>query len=111
MLAWYIWWKYHQIESTEDLSDTVLKTNELYYFLFWSELKPTLTSAVRDTNPMDTDGSTPLHEAARNGHLEICEMIADKFVDKNPKDQKGRTPYHEAAQWGRVQVCAWFISW
>ena len=56
---------------------------------------------------MDTDGSTPLHEAARNGHLEICEMIADKFVDKNPKDQKGRTPYHEAAQWGRVPVCAW----
>ena len=28
-----------------------------------------------DKNPQDFHGKTPLHEAARNGHLSVCQLI------------------------------------
>ena len=40
--------------------------------------------------------TTPLHIAARRGHVEICRMIMDHLEDKNPKNDWGRTPLHLA---------------
>jgi len=53
--------------------------------------------------------TTPLHEAARNGHLEICKLIMETIDDKNPAIRKRRkdgwTPLHEAAENGHLEVC------
>ena len=55
-------------------------------------------------NPKDLDGVTPLHQAAKGGHLQICRAIIEKLVDKNPKCNVGMTPLHYAAERGRVGV-------
>ena len=50
-------------------------------------------------NPANENGETPLHLAAKNGHLEICKLILDGLgKTKNPVDKKGRTPLHHAAR-------------
>ena len=42
--------------------------------------------------PSDIDGNTPLHGAAENGHLNICQLIMDCVEIKNPKNNIGKTP-------------------
>ena len=36
-----------------------------------------------DKNPNDIYGLTPLHQAAENGHLSICQLIVENVDDKN----------------------------
>ena len=50
-------------------------------------------------------GWTPIHQAAENGHEQVCKLIMDKIKDKNPADLKGRTPLHIAAKNGYLPVC------
>ena len=42
------------------------------------------------------NGQTPLHIAAENGHLEICEFLTICLLtmckNTNPKDNHGKTP-------------------
>ena len=48
-------------------------------------------------------GTTPLHMAAMNGHLEVCKLV--RYVkDKNPRDYAGNTPLHLAAIDGHSAV-------
>ena len=49
-------------------------------------------------------GSTVLHEAAIEGHLEICKLIVSEVNDKNPLDNQGRTPLHLAAMQGHFEI-------
>ena len=50
-------------------------------------------------------GVTAFHIAARNGSLEICELIIDHLEDKNPADYNGITPFHNASEKGHFDVC------
>ena len=47
---------------------------------------------VDDKNPRSDFGWTPLHSAARGGHLEICELITSNVEEKDPPDDNGMTP-------------------
>jgi ankyrin repeat protein len=50
-----------------------------------------------DVNPICADGFTPLHIAAENGHLEICQLILrnmEKKMLKNPRNTSKTTPLH-----------------
>ena len=58
--------------------------------------------ANRDEGGMMT---TPLHEAAISGHLDICSLILDQVEEKNPKDIYGETPLHYAAINGHLDIC------
>ena len=58
-----------------------------------------------DKNPGEFGGWTPLHDAAKNGHLEICRLIAQHLEDKNPRDVIGWTPLHWAAEHGHFKIC------
>ena len=63
-----------------------------------------------DRNPRDNHGQTPLHLAAKNGHLKVCKAIIKEANDKNPKDNQGMTPFHFAALVGHEKICKVFMS-
>ena len=65
---------------------------------------------VIDRNPRDNHGQTPLHLAAKNGHLKVCKAIIKEADDKNPKDNRGMTPFHIAALMGHEKICKVFMS-
>ena len=75
---------------------------------------------TEDKNPRDVDGQTPLHIAAENGCLDICELILKNpdVKDKNPRlgnrwvrDLKGETPLHLAAKGGHLEVCQLILTY
>jgi len=51
-----------------------------------------ILNMVEEKNPKSKHGFTPLHEAARYGHIEIAKMILDVVDDKSPKNCYGETP-------------------
>lgn len=64
---------------------------------------------LKDTNPRDENAITPLHRAAKRGHLNMCQLILKSFKGKtnqsrNPKDDEGITPLHHAARSGYLDV-------
>ena len=46
---------------------------------------------LTNKNPEATSGITPLHWAAKHGHLDICKLIMENAIDKNPGDIHGNT--------------------
>lgn len=52
----------------------------------------------------DSEGETALHEAAEEGHLEVCQYLIDNGARVNAVDDDGETPLHEAASEGRLDV-------
>ena len=71
-----------------------------------------LLGEVRDKNPKDKYGYTPLHYAAETGKLSVVRYIMScKGVkDKNPKDCCGDTPLHNAAEFGHYAVCKLIVE-
>ena len=63
-------------------------------------------SVLNATRGMDT----PLHFAAENGFLEICEMLMENMNEKNPKNNASRTPLHLAAEKGHFEVCRLIVE-
>ena len=59
---------------------------------------------------MDNYGGTPLHNAACNGHLDVCKLIIEEVGKKNPGDNRGETPLHNAACNGHFDVCKLIIT-
>ena len=60
---------------------------------------------LEDKNPKSEDGTTPLHNAAKNGHLEAFKTICSKVKEKSPKDDTGKTPFdyaYEKKHWGII---------
>ena len=55
-----------------------------------------------------TVGWTPLHFAARSGHVEVCRLII-KYAD-NPETPNGLTPLHYAARYGHFEVCKLIVE-
>ena len=69
-----------------------------------------IATNLKNTNPKDCFGDTPLHEAARWGHIDICQSIIANikkkyfwyFTNVNPKNVDGITPLHVAARFGHL---------
>ena len=45
-----------------------------------------------DKNPLDQNGRTPFHYAAKSGQLDICKAFVANLDDINQADQDGDTP-------------------
>ena len=58
-----------------------------------------------DVNAKDEVGYTSLHDAANNGHLEICELLIKHGADVNTKNEWGETTLHQAAEEGYIDIC------
>jgi ankyrin repeat protein len=57
-----------------------------------------------DANAADSNGYTPLHEAAWRGHLDVVHLLLECKADVKATDSEGDTPLHHAARNGHVDV-------
>ena len=69
-----------------------------------------MLNGLKNKNPRNNEGLTPLHIIASKGNLKICEFIIGCIKDKNPKDSKRRTPLHFAAIEGHTSVCELIVK-
>ncbi|KAK3742095.1 hypothetical protein QZH41_017551, partial [Actinostola sp. cb2023] len=65
--------------------------------------------ALAEANPLnisDTDdtNTTPLHEAAKKGHRNVCKYLMRLGADVTSKDSNRWTPLHHAASSGHVRT-------
>ena len=60
--------------------------------------------------PQDMYGSTPLHLAAMEGHMDIVELFLDRGVDKILNNNMKRLPLHYAAANGHVEICRMLLK-
>ena len=66
-----------------------------------------------DKNPKNNhSGVTPLHLAAKHGHLDICEYIIDLITPNEvaAESQNSWTALHHAAEKGHTQICQLIIG-
>lgn len=61
-------------------------------------VKSLVTSQGADVNARDERGSTPLIEAARYGHEDICRVLIAAGADVKAKDNDGKTALMLAIQ-------------
>ena len=61
-------------------------------------------------NPSDSEGITPLHLAAKNGHRSVCELIMDMIEMYPGNHEFNHTPLHFAAEMGHYDLCNFFID-
>lgn len=55
-------------------------------------------------------GTTPLHLAAQNNHVEVCELFAKSGMFNDARNKVDRTPMHMAASEGHYQVAEVLIK-
>ena len=61
-------------------------------------------------NAKDTDGLTPLHKAAWNGHLTVVTALVAAGADTAAKDNDGFTPIVKAKNQGKANVVTYLTS-
>jgi len=64
----------------------------------------TLVELGADKEAKSVNGSTPLHRAAYNGHVEAATALVALGADVQAKAADGATPLHEAAYSGHVEA-------
>ena len=72
-------------------------------------VKQHLASGV-NVNAKIKHGSTPLHNAAKEGHNEIAELLIAGSAEVNAKDNYGKTPLHRAVQEGYMEIVELLIA-
>jgi ankyrin repeat protein len=63
-----------------------------------------------DVGAPDEFGQTPLHAAAKSGHMDLAELLIAHGGDVGKPDKSGETPLHAAAWSGRTDLAELLIS-
>lgn len=63
-----------------------------------------LLSRRANVNIRTTAKYTMLHEAAREGHTSMCQLLLDAGIDKDSTDELGETALHKAAAGGHADL-------
>ena len=63
-----------------------------------------MQSRLRTNCQQDKFGCTPMHEAAREGHVDVITMLSGRMASINLADGDGNTPLHVAAKAGQTNV-------
>ncbi|MCP4745730.1 MAG: hypothetical protein GY874_06250, partial [Desulfobacteraceae bacterium] len=64
-----------------------------------------------DVNQVDNDGQTPLHRAAKEGHIDVVDaLLLHPGADVNKADDEGWTPLNWAAEEGHTDVVNALLS-
>jgi FtsZ-binding cell division protein ZapB len=69
-----------------------------------SSVKRLLSIRNINVNVKNVNGSTPLHDAAWKGRVEIVRLLLQNGAEVNAKDNHGNTPLHCAASDGNVDI-------
>ena len=85
--------------------------NSIHEFRVLTAFKDALPNAIRvlkakgitDINAR-SDGSTPLHEAASEGHTDVVIALIAAGADVNAQNERGYTPLHWAADRGHTET-------
>ncbi|KAK8897184.1 hypothetical protein M9Y10_015119 [Tritrichomonas musculus] len=84
--------------GTTPLSQAVLNSNP-------EIVKILLKQSLIDVNSKNSDGSTALHVACKEGDLVIIQiLLKHEFVDPSLKDLNGNTPLHLASEYGHSEA-------
>jgi len=79
-----------------------------------SDMADTITICLEDfqVNANSIDGATPLHNAAKFGHLEVVKFLVEKGgADVESKDSEyGQTPVSYAAEDGHLEVVKFLVK-
>ena len=66
---------------------------------------------VMRVNPVDQDGRTLLHWAARGGHIDLIELLINRYsLPVNVPDNNGNTPLYDAARGRQLPAVQWLIE-
>ena len=65
-------------------------------------LVESMLQQLQNPNTTDQEGSTGLHWAVREGHVEIAHILLEASVDPNHSDAAGVTALHLASRKGHV---------
>lgn len=63
-----------------------------------------MKSAGAEVSFRDENGLTPIHLAAKNGHVDLIKALKDAGADVSAQTEDGWTPMHLAAENGHVDV-------
>ena len=59
---------------------------------------------IKDKNPSNSSGYTPLHLAARKGNFSMVKLIINNIDDLNPRNNFGVTPLDLANDFQKTDV-------
>ena len=82
-------------------------------FVGYLEGVQAITKYLRNINPGNANGLTPLHVAAIKGHLSIVEYFVENLNEINPAAgtlYSNWTPFHMAAINGHLEVCQMLLD-
>lgn len=88
------------IHLTADTIHEAAKEGEL------EKVKGLVTKDPEAVNDRDTDSSTPLHEAVRNGHKDVVIYLLANKADPDAVDKNGMTPKKLAKGYSRPEILA-----
>jgi ankyrin repeat protein len=58
----------------------------------------------------DEEGRTPLHLASRNEHIEVLQILVEKYSNLDIRDDNGLTPLHHTCQSGALETAAFLLE-
>ena len=99
----------NQIQDLKILYQIVLQSRfqDPYLFIIKSGQFASHVSFLQqfldDPNPVDDNGTTPLHLAAKHGHLSIIKVFSKSSIAENSINHSGFTPLHYSAENGHFQ--------
>ncbi|WAR02807.1 ANR49-like protein [Mya arenaria] len=80
------------------------ENNELAIVRDLLETDPGLVSS------RDSDGYTPLHRAAYNGHLDMIKLLLDNGADVLAETNDGWHPLHSASRWNQTSAASLLLQ-